>query len=323
MNTSAAEGTTTIRHSSDNQVNTTNPPVHRSARPRKPKVFFDLWVIEFPILFLEWSQKMSLWQTMRRRRTRGWRWWTSGRDWPVLQSTASLRGTVSVSRRTGVPLTARRFSFSWAHTEIVNTRILCSQSWNCMCRRSTDAQTWRGTEGCHRFVKWLVTASARTLAKVLLRHVWASYQSGLYPSGPRGSWRSWWTLHPLPSWSRPHRSYQPVSNFSQYRSSRQPSSSSQLRPSRLHTYQIRIKPSSTMGLWINSLKLDIHPQDVWIALFCLQHGKIWWRPVNGKEDPKTSKVEDVWDCCVNFATLALRVWHCSVPCFMPNETVHW
>ena len=51
------------------------------------------------------------------------------------------------------------------------------------------------------------------------------------------------------------------------------------------TYPIRIKSSSPMGLWINSLKLDVHP--VWIALFCLQQGKIWWRPVNGKEDPKT------------------------------------
>ena len=90
------------------------------------------------------------------------------------------------------------------------------------------------------------------------------------------------------------------------------------------TYPIRIKSSSPMGLWKNSLKLDVHPRDVWIALFCLQHVKIWWRPVNGEEDPKTIQGwRRVENCCVNFAALALRVWHCSVPCFMPNETVHW
>ena len=192
--------------------------------------------MEFPILFLEWSQKVSLWQTMRRRRTRGWPWWTKGRDWPVLRSTASLWGTVSESRRTGVPLTVRRFSFSCARTEIASTRILCSQSWNCMCLRNTDAYTWCGIEGCHRFAKWLVTASGRTLARFPFRDGWARCQLRLYPSGPRGSWRSWWTLHTLPSWSRPHQSHQPVINFSQCGSPRQPSRSSQLRPSRLHTW---------------------------------------------------------------------------------------
>ena len=39
--------------------------------------------------------------------------------------------------------------------------------------------------------------------------------------------------------------------------------------------------------WINSFKLDIHLRFVWIALFCLQHGKIRWRQVNSEEDLKT------------------------------------
>ena len=97
----------------------------------------------------------------------------------------------------------------------------------------TDLRWYRGLPP---LCKWLVTASGRTLARFLLRHGWARCPSVLCPFGPRGSWRSWWTLHPLPSWSRPHRWYQPCSNFSQCQSSRRPSSSSQPRPSRLPTW---------------------------------------------------------------------------------------
>ena len=46
------------------------------------------------------------------------------------------------------------------------------------------------------------------------------------------------------------------------------------------------------------------------------------RRANVKRIQRRTEDEDVKNCCVNFATLALRVWHCSVPCFMSKETVH-
>ena len=59
-----------------------------------------------------------------------------------------------------------------------------------------------------------------------------------------------------------------------------------------------------------------------LLCFVYSMGKFGEDQSTVKKIRRPSKVEDVWDCCVNFATLALRVWHCSVPCFMPNETVH-
>ena len=48
--------------------------------------------------------------------------------------------------------------------------------------------------------------------------------------------------------------------------------------------------------------------------------RCWRATVNRIQRP--TEDEDVENCCVNFATLALRVLHRSVPRFMSKETVH-
>ena len=96
-----------------------------------------------------------------------------------------------------------------------------------------------------------------------------------------------------------------------------------------------VKVIITVMIWVNCVRFNITAADAQSRIvlrhvscltkrctYVLVHPPAGSHRASLKRIRRPSEAEDVWDCYVNFAALALRVWHCSVPCFMPNETMH-